>query len=750
MSDKPPANALATSRSAYLRSAAHQPVRWNEWGDAAFEQARQQDKPILLDIGAVWCHWCHVMDRESYESEEIASLINESYVPVKVDRDERPDIDARYQMAIGALTGQGGWPLTAFLTPEGKPFYGGTYFPPDDRPGRPGMKRVLESIAQNYKSHRAEIFSSAEQIAQALEHADKMHEQGGEARPDQAVASRELVDSIVTGIERASDSQFGGFGSAPKFPHPSAINLLLDQYLETRQNWSLSVVTNTLEHMGRGGVYDQIGGGFHRYSVDERWRVPHFEKMSYDNAGLLANYLRAYQVTGSAFFREIAFGIVGFIESVLSSAEGGFFSSQDADYSLDDDGDYFTWTLDELKAALPGAQGDAREAEVIAQYYHVEPQGEMHHNPAKNVLFIDQPFEAIAARLKIRPEEVAEILARAKPKLLAARAKRPTPYVDTTLYSSWNGMMISAWLEAYKILGHEAARDRALATLDLLMEHAYDPSKGMGHSVVRKSKLETGNSKLEIGNWKLENRRLQLGWHHTVFRVSNFEFRISNFDLLDDQVFMAAALLDAYEVTGKRTYFDRALELMDTTIRRFWDEERGGFFDTASDRDARQGALNMSRKSFQDSPTPAANSVAVMVLDRLAHLADRADLREKAQATLDLFAPKAGEFGLFAATYALALANHLRSPVEIVVLGPREDERTRDLLKAAYQAARAGKRVLAFEPATLKARDLPAGLAATLPYLPYDGRPLALVCEGTSCRAPIETPEALAASLQSQ
>ena len=213
---------------------------------------------------------------------------------------------------------------------------------------------------------------------------------------------------------------------------------------------------------------------------------------------------------------------------------------------------------------------------------------------------------------------------------------------------------------------------------------------------------------------------------------------------------MAAALLDAYEVTGKRTYFDRALELMDTTIRRFWDEERGGFFDTASDRDARQGALNMSRKSFQDSPTPAANSVAVMVLDRLAHLADRADLREKAQATLDLFAPKAGEFGLFAATYALALANHLRSPVEIVVLGPREDERTRDLLKAAYQAARAGKRVLAFEPATLKARDLPAGLAATLPYLPYDGRPLALVCEGTSCRAPIETPEALAASLQSQ
>ena len=712
MSDRQPPNELAESSSAYLRSAAHQPVHWHEWGDAAFELATQQDKPILLDIGAVWCHWCHVMDRESYENGEIARIINESYVPVKVDRDERPDIDARYQMAVSALTGQGGWPLTAFLTPQGKPFYGGTYFPPDDRFGRPGMKRVLESIAQNYKLHRADIFSSADQISEALHGVEKL-------RREDAGAGRALVDTIIASIRQMFDAQHGGFGNAPKFPHPSALDLLLDAYLETGQGWMLSVVNTTLENMGRGGVYDQIGGGFHRYSVDEHWIVPHFEKMSYDNAGLLGNYLRAFQVTGNDFFREIALGILSFIETVLSSPEGGFYSSQDADVSLDDDGDYFTWTLDEVKAAL-----EECEAAVVAQYYHVEPAGQMHHNPAKNVLFIDQPLEAIAARLKLRPEEVAEILANAKKKMLASRMKRSTPYIDTTLYSSWNGMMISVLLEAYKVLGMKGARDRALLTLDFLMEKAYDPARGMGHALARPARSESSP------------------------QTPGSDFRVSNFDLLDDQVFMVAALLDAYEVTSKRTYYDRALQLMDTTVKRFRDTEHGGFFDTAKDSKARQGALTMQRKAFQDSPTPAANAQAVLVLDRLARLAGRTDFSDAAQATLDLFAPKAHQYGLFAATYAQALVNHLRPSIEIVVVGPHDDERTRRLLAAAHQAPRAGKRVLIFDPATLKARDLPEGLGATLPHLPYDGRPLALVCVGASCHQPVETAEALTALLR--
>jgi len=708
MNESKPTNALAHAASSYLRSAAHQPVQWNEWGDAAFEAARRDDKPILLDIGAVWCHWCHVMDRESYESEEVARVINENYVAVKVDRDERPDIDARYQMAVSALTGQGGWPLTAFLTPDGKPFYGGTYFPPDDRYGRPGMRHVLESIAHNYRTHKAEILNSAEGIHQALGSVEQY-------RSDGEKASAAIVGSVVQNIAGMFDPKHGGFGSSPKFPHPSALDLLIDAYLETRQNRLLDMVSTTLEHMGRGGVYDQIGGGFHRYSVDERWIVPHFEKMSYDNAGLLVNYLRAYQLTGNEFFREIALGILSFVETTLSAPEGGFYASQDADYSLDDDGDYFTWTLDELKAAL-----SETEAAAAAEYYHVEPQGEMHHNPAKNVLFIDQPFEAIAARLKLSVDEVKAVLARAKAKMLEARRKRPTPYVDTTIYAGWNGMMSSALLEAYKVLGLEGARDRALLTLDLLLAQAYDPAKGVGHALLATRAAEP----------------------------SRVEYRVSNFDLLEDQVFVATALLDAFEVTGSRLYYDRALELTETTVRRFWDDQGGGFFDTARDAAARQGTLSMTRKAFQDSPTPAGNPVAALVLDRLAHLAERPDFRDKAESTLDLFATKAAEYGLFAATYALALVNHFRPPVEVVVVGKPGDTRTQELLRTAHQTARAGKHVLAFEPDAVKNGTLPPGLAATLPHLPLDGNPVALVCVGTSCRPPVASSDALRSAIE--
>jgi hypothetical protein len=434
--------------------------------------------------------------------------------------------------------------------------------------------------------------------------------------------------------------------------------------------------------------------------VDKRWIVPHFEKMAYDNAGLLVNYLRAYQVTGNPFFRDIAEGILSFVENVLSNPEGGFYASQDADYSLEDDGDYFTWTLEETRTVL-----DPLEANVVSLYYHIEPQGEMHHNPAKNVLFVDQPVEAIAARVGLSPEEVGQVLARAKVKMLDARAKRPMPFVDKTIYASWNGMMISALLEAFKILGLAGAHDRALATLDLLLAKAYDGERGMYHSLV------------------------------------NGQPRVDG--LLDDQVSILAALLDAYEVSGARVYFDRALELMQITLRRFWDDNAGGFFDTALDLNDRLGNLTMSRKPFQDSPTPAGNSVAVLVLDRLASLAARQDFREKADETLALFAAKASEYGLFASTYGLALLNHLEPPVEVVVIGEAEDGRTSKLLTTAYQVARAGKRVLVFTPGVIKNGELPPGLAATLPNLPLAGAPCALVCIGSACRPPVNTPEEL-------
>src|SRR5215469_7918864 len=341
-------NALSNSASSYLRSAMHQPVRWHEWGEDAFTLAQRENKPILLDVGAVWCHWCHVMDRESYEDPEIAQIINERFVAVKVDRDERPDVDSRHQLAIQAISGQGGWPLTAFLTPDGKPFYGGTYFPPGDHYGRPSFRRVLLAISDAYQNKNGDVSEQAKLVEGAITNSESMAGKTGEF-------SQQVVEEIVQAALRSFDETNGGFGNAPKFPHPSMIDLLIEEYSRNashrrtdegvRPNASREdlkhVFATTLEKMARGGVYDQLAGGFHRYSVDERWIVPHFEKMSYDNSELLRNYVHAYQATREEFFAEVARDIIRWMDDWLSDREhGGFYASQDADYSMDDDGDY--------------------------------------------------------------------------------------------------------------------------------------------------------------------------------------------------------------------------------------------------------------------------------------------------------------------------------------------------------------------------------------------------------------------------
>ncbi len=428
-------NRLKDSASPYLRSAAHQPIEWHEWGNAAFERAKAEDKPILLDIGAVWCHWCHVIDRESYENVEIAKIINEHFVPVKVDRDERPDVDSRYQSAISAISGQGGWPLTGFLLSDGKPFFGGTYFPPDDQMGRPGFRRVLLAVADSYRNKRAELERAANSLSEAVAQAEVFT--GARAEFDVGV-----VDAQIKSITQLFDIKNGGFGRAPKFPHSSAIDLILERYQQTvgrsaaareEDKHLLAMAETTLEKMARGGVYDQLAGGFHRYSVDERWLVPHFEKMSYDNSELLKNFLHASQVSEKhdweASFTDTAQSIVLWVNEVLSDQEnGGFYASQDADYSLDDDGDFFTWTLDEIRAVLT-----PEEARVIELYYDVEAQGEMHHNPAKNVLWIARGFNEIAQDLGRDPDDIVTIKLSAEAKLMKARLARPTPFVDKTM-----------------------------------------------------------------------------------------------------------------------------------------------------------------------------------------------------------------------------------------------------------------------------------------------------------------------------
>jgi uncharacterized protein len=406
-------NSLANASSSYLRSAMHQPVRWHEWGEEAFSTAKRENKPILLDIGAVWCHWCHVMDRESYEDPEIAQIVNERFIAIKVDRDERPDIDSRYQVAVQAISGQGGWPLTAFLTSEGKPFYGGTYFPPDDGYGRPSFKRVLLAISDAHQNKNSDVTEQAKMVEGAIASSESMSGKTGEFSP-------KVIEEIVEAALRMFDETNGGFGTAPKFPHPSMIDLLIDQYSRpsvqgrpfTAEQLK-HVFTATLETMARGGVYDQLAGGFHRYSVDERWIVPHFEKMSYDNSELLKNYVHAYQVTGSEFFAYVARDIIRWTDEWLSDRQhGGFYASQDADISLDDDGDYFTWTLDEAKAVLSD-----EEAQVAALHYDINEIGEMHHNPAKNVLYQRAPVAEIVSRLNLSHERVQELLKSAKQKM---------------------------------------------------------------------------------------------------------------------------------------------------------------------------------------------------------------------------------------------------------------------------------------------------------------------------------------------
>jgi uncharacterized protein len=691
----PAENRLKDSASPYLRSAAHQPIDWNEWGEEAFAKARAEQKPILLDIGAVWCHWCHVIDRESYENPEIAAMINQHYIPVKVDRDERPDVDARYQSAISAISGQGGWPLTAFLTPEGKPFFGGTYFPPDDAMGRPGFRRILLGVAEAFQSRRSEVNSSAEALAEAVAKAELHHTARG-------TFDAGVVDSVIESAQHLFDPQHGGFGHAPKFPHSSVVELLLE-----RMKWPggapLKVITEkTLDGMGAGGFHDQLGGGFHRYSVDERWCVPHFEKMSYDNSELLKNYLHGYQSLRSPLYKQVAEGLIEWVTEVLSDqARGGFYASQDADQTLDDDGDYFTWTLAEIRAVLTPA-----ESAVIEKYYDVGPYGEMHHNNEKNVLWIGASIEDVAQKIKLREDEAALLLARAKGKLIVARReRRPTPTVDETLYVAWNAMFVSAYLEAARVLDRPDCRAFAIKTLDRMLAEAWEPAKGFIH---------------RVGGPRLEGS-------------------------IDDQVFAAAALLDAYETTLDRRYFDTAEQAVRLAVERYGDAEGGGYFDRACDA-APMGGLEVRRKPIQDSPTPAANAFAAIVLDRLYAFTGENLYRAWAEKTLEAFVGLVPQYGLFAATYGLAALLHARHPLQVVITGAANDPRAAALEKAAHEVYRFGKAVLRVTPEQIASASLAPALRETLPHLDSNVAQ-ALVCVETSCHPPIADPAKLSALL---
>jgi uncharacterized protein YyaL (SSP411 family) len=681
-------NRLSGAASAYLASAAHQPVHWYSWSDEAFAAARAQGRPILLDIGAVWCHWCHVMDRESYEDPRLAAFLNERYVCIKVDRDERPDVDARYQRAVQALAGQGGWPLTAFLTPDGDVFFGGTYFPPDERLGRTPFRTVLERVLEAYRTQPDRVRASAGELR------SRVGASLVEGEPGDLSAA--MLNAAADRIAGVFDFRNGGFGSQPKFPHPSAIEFVLARWWDTGAPRMREIVERTLTGMALGGVHDQLGGGFHRYSVDARWIVPHFEKMAYDNAELLKAYLHAYSAFGTPLYRDVAEGIVRWNLEVMCDPErGGFAASQDADISLDDDGDYFTWSVAEAEAALP--EGERTAARLR---WGIDPEGEMHHDPRRNVLHVARTTSQVAAEMGVGEADVVALLVSAAAKMRAARARRTAPFVDRAVYTNWNAMMAEAFLEASAVLGREDCRAFALQTLERLWAEAWQAGIGMAHRAGAAAPAA----------------------------------------LLDDQVQAASAAIAAFEHTGAVQWLERAQQLARLVVERFRDP-RGGFCDTAESDGT--GFLSQRARPIQDAPTPSPNAVAALVFLRLHAVTGEPGYRTEAEAALRAFAGGAADLGLYAATYFRAADWFLSGGCSIVVA----DTTTTDLAATALATYRPRKVVVPTpSPVTSHVSPLNHHLSPMTHHLLP---PFALVCSGTACTSPARTASELRQTMES-
>jgi uncharacterized protein YyaL (SSP411 family) len=581
-------NRLANEKSAYLQHAAHQEVDWYPWGDEAFKKAKQEDKPVFLSSGAIWCHWCHVMAKESFEDTDVAHIINENFIAIKLDRDEMPDIDRRYQQSVAAMGQGGGWPLSVFLTWERKPFYGGTYFPPHEGFGRPAFKTILLAIAQLYRTNRDQVVENSEKLLDMLKQ-----------RPMEAgELSESLVNKGTDVLMRSIDMQHGGFGKAPKFPMSGAIEFLLGRYFFTRDKTLGDALKKTLTNMAKGGYHDQLAGGFHRYSTDQEWIVPHFEKMADDNAWLLRNYVDAYSLFGDPYFKKVAEGIIRFTRNELSTPNGGFYASQDADVTPDDEGGYFTWTDDDFKRLLN--EEDYR----VLFHYFLHEKGMMHHDSSKRVIYVDRSPEDVANIVGIDVDRANQIIEQGINKLLAERETRIRPFVDTAMYSSLNGMYISAYLKAYRILKDEDIKNFAIKSLQtILVTNSADG---------------------------------------TVLHIPGVK------GLLDDHIHLIDALVSAYEVTGISSYLDRADLLMARSIDLFWDDD-GGFFDTEEE------VLGTRLKGIEDIPQPSANSLAIMLLLKLSFMKDKPDYRSLAEKALKIFVSWGQAMGVHGGYYFSAL-----------------------------------------------------------------------------------------------
>ena len=677
-------NRLARETSPYLLQHQHNPVDWYPWGHEAFERARAESKPILLSVGYSACHWCHVMERESFEDPAIAEQMNQRFVNVKVDREERPDVDAIYMQAVQALTGRGGWPMTVFLTPEGVPFYGGTYFPPQDRHGLPGFPRVLDAVAAFYRDQPDRTAEMGRELLERLR-------QSGEVRPGGELLTRDLLDEARRGLHREFDPRHGGLGGAPKFPQPMAFDFLLRCWHRTGSEDALTMVRQTLTRMARGGVYDQVGGGFHRYAVDQVWLVPHFEKMLYDQSQLARLYLHAWLATGEAEYRRVTVETLDYVVREMTHPEGGFYSTQDAD-SEGEEGKFFLWDAGEIQAVL-----DPEEARVALRYWGVldGPNFE-----GRNILHVPREPDELAATLGLARPAMDALLARARAKLFQAREPRIKPGRDEKVLAGWNGMMLRAFAESSQALDRPDYRTVAEANAGFLL-------KGLR----RDGRL--------LRTWKDGQAKL-LGY-------------------LEDYAMVADGLLALHEATGTGRWLDAARELADELVRLFWDPRAEAFFDTGADHET----LIVRPRSLFDSAVPCGSSVAADLLLRLAAL-DGDSARERlGLAAVRAVAPLMGRHPSGFGRFLAALDFHLGPPLEAALVWP-DGPGAPDLgpLLRELHSRYLPTRVVAGAPESGVARlALLAGKTAR------GGRPTAYLCERHACQAPTSDPAELGRQL---
>ena len=679
-------NHLINETSPYLLQHAHNPVEWYPWGEEALQRAHAEDKPILLSIGYSACHWCHVMERESFENQDIAGIMNEHFISVKVDREERPDLDSLYMSAVQALTGGGGWPMTVFLTPDGKPFYGGTYLPPVDSSGMPGFPRVLLGVAEAYRNQRGDVVRATQQLVSQLQHAAQVPRSLDPLTPD-------ILHQAYQTLGQNYDYQNSGFGSAPKFPQPMTYEFMLHYYHLTKSPRALEMVEMTTERMAMGGIYDQIGGGFHRYSTDSYWLVPHFEKMLYDNALLSRLYLHVYQATSSSLYRRIAEETLDYVLREMTDPSGGFYSTQDAD-SEGEEGKFFVWTAEEIEAVLGREEGS-----LVAGYFGVTEAGNFE---GSNILHVPQGAESFAAEADMRLEELEAAIRRGRALLREARERRVHPSRDEKILSAWNGLMLRSFAEAASILHREDYRQAAVASASFLLEE------------LRK------------------DGRLLRTYKDGRARLKGY---------LEDYAFVADGLLALYEATFDYHWLEEARSLADNMIDLFWDEEERAFYDTGKDHEV----LVVRPRDFFDNATPCGNSVAVDMLLHLSVLTGESDYARRGASALRSMQQYLAQAPLGMGHWLCALDFYLSTPKEIAIVGAQTDPATQTLLDIVHGRYLPNKVVAGSDP------TLPGQGSQATPLLQgrgmSNGRPTVYVCQNYVCQLPVTEQEALASQL---